>query len=166
MAKKKAARAVLKKGVGKGTKKALAKRGKQTREQVEKALKGPLRQPTLGGMPRVRNARLDKLAEAIGDCRDKANEAATDEKSFRAAALKEMHDKNISHWSHAGVDLIRVPGEDKLKVKTHKDGGSESGAGEGDGGELEPEGEGKEGAGEEGDRADADAGDFAESITQ
>jgi hypothetical protein len=81
-------------------------------------------------MPRVRNARLDKLAEGIGECRDAINQATIDEKSFRSAALKEMQDKNIQVWSHAGVDFIRVPGEDKLKVKTHKDGGSETGAGD------------------------------------
>jgi hypothetical protein len=106
-------------------------------------------------MPRVRNARLDKLAEAIGECRDVTNTAAIDEKSYRAAALKEMQDKRISHWSHGGVDFIRVPGEDKLKVKTHKDGGSETGSGP----DAEPEPDVDEGSYESANEIDQHEGD-------
>ena len=81
----------------------------------------------------MRNAKLDKYAESIGECRDAINSATTNEKHYRAAALKEMQAKSIQFWSHGGVDFIRVPGEDKLKVKTHKDGGSpETGEGEPD----------------------------------
>ena len=109
---------------------------KQSKNDVEKVLTAGsvrLKQPTLKGMPRVRNAKLDKYAESIGECRDAINSATTNEKHYRAAALKEMQAKSIQFWSHGGVDFIRVPGEDKLKVKTHKDGGSpETGEGEPD----------------------------------
>ena len=91
---------------------------------------GPLKQPALKGMPRIRNAKLDKYAESIGECRDAINSASVNEKHYRAAALKEMQAKAIQFWSHGGVDFIRVPGEDKLKVKTHKDGGSPETGGE------------------------------------
>lgn len=108
----------------------LIKKGKQGKKDIAKVLgSGPLRQPTLGGMPRVRNARLDKLAEAVGESRDAINDATRDIKGFRAAALKEMIEKNLSFWSHGGVDFIVTPGEPELKIKTHKGGSGETGAG-------------------------------------
>lgn len=88
-----------------------------------------LKQPALTGMPRVRNARLDKYAEAVGECRDAINDATREIKGFRAAALKEMLDKKVAFWSHGGVDFIVTPGEPELKIKTHKKGSSETGAG-------------------------------------
>lgn len=108
----------------------LVKGKKQSKADVAKVLgRGPLKQPTLGGMPRVRNARLDKLAEAVGESRDAINNATRDIKSFRAAALKEMIDKGLSFWSHGGVDFIVTPGAPELKIKTHKGGSGETGAG-------------------------------------
>ncbi len=124
---------------------------------VRRAVRKPLEQPTLPTM-RVRDARMDKLAEAIGHSRDQQNVAAADEKAYKAAALKVMQDKGYQFWSHAGVDLIRTPGEDKLKVKTHKDGGSaETGADEETGSEQpEFEHDGDEGGADEGGDAGGD----------
>lgn len=153
-----------KKANSKARKKAPAVRAGKGRVKaaVRKALKKQLRQPTLNGMPRVRNARLDKLAEAIGECRDTVNEKTLDEKGYRSAALKEMQDKNITHWSHAGVDFLRVPGEDKLKVKTHKDGGSETGSGDEDDEVDPPSREASEAVGDDHyDIDDPEAGDTA-----
>ena len=106
---------------------------RQSRKTVAKVLgKGPIRlkQPTLNGLPRVRNARLDKYAEAVGECRDSINEATREIKGYRAAALKEMLDKKFHFWSHGGVDFIVTPGEAVLKIKTSKRGSAETGAGE------------------------------------
>ena len=93
----------------------------------------PLKQPPLSGVPNLRNAKLDKYAEAVGECRDSINDATREIKGFRAAALKEMLEKKISFWSHGGVDFIVTPGEPQLKIKTHKAGSAETGVAEGDG---------------------------------
>jgi hypothetical protein len=116
-------------------KKAKATKKKQSKKAAKKILTdGPIRrtlkQPTLTGMPRVRNARLDKYAEAVGECRDKINDATREVKGYKAAALKVMLEKKLSFWSHGGVDFIVTPGDPVLKVKTHKEGSSETGAGE------------------------------------
>ena len=107
-----------------------------------------LKQPPLAGIPRLRNAKLDKYAEIVGECRDAINDATRRIKGFRAAALKEMLEKKTSFWSHGGVDFIVTPGEPALKIKTHKAGSSETGAAE-EAGEEEPSiGTPADGAGE------------------
>ena len=122
-------------------KKPKSMRMKQSRKAATKARPispiRPLKQPTLAGLPRVRNAKLDKYAEAVGECRDSINEATREIKGYKAAALKEMLAKKVAFWSHGGVDFIVMPGEPVLKVKTHKEGSSETGGGD----EDEPEGE-------------------------
>ena len=111
-------------------KKAKTKQSKKAAEKVLRA--GPLRQPSLAGMPRIRNTKLDKLAEAIGECRETINDRSREIKGYRAAALKEMLAKALNFWSHGGVDFIMTPGEPELKIKTHKAGSSETGAGDAD----------------------------------
>ena len=113
------------------------KKAKTARRQSRKAVaavlgKGPIRltQPTLQGLSRIRNAKLDKYAEAVGECRDMINDATREIKGYRAAALKEMLDKKFHFWSHGGVDFIVTPGEPVLKIKTSKRGSAETGAGE------------------------------------
>lgn len=112
----------------------MAKKMKTARgnEQAGRVRLKPLKQPTLAGIPRLRNAKLDTYAEAVGECRDSINEATREIKGYRAAALKEMLDKKMSFWSHGGVDFIVMPGEPALKIKTHKGGSAETGAGEAD----------------------------------
>ena len=100
--------------------------------KMTKKPNGGLKQPPLQGMPRVRNAKLDKYAEAVGEHRDAINEATREIKGYRAAALKEMLDKKIAFWSHGGVDFIVTPSEPTLKIKTHKAGSAETGGSEAD----------------------------------
>lgn len=117
-----------------------AKKARQSRKAVAAVLgTGPIRlkQPTLTGLPRIRNAKLDKYAEAVGECRDSINDATREIKGSRAAALKEVLDKKFNFWSHGGVDFIVTPGEPVLKIKTSKRGSAETGAGEAE--EAEPE---------------------------
>jgi hypothetical protein len=79
------------------------------------------RQQALAGMERVRSVELDEICESVGDGRDKKNKIAADEKDELRRAMKIMVAKNIHAYSHAGVRLVRVPGEEKLLVKKGKD---------------------------------------------
>jgi hypothetical protein len=103
-------------------------------------------------MERVRNKRLDNICEAIGDERDRKNKAQTEENSLIGTALQEMQRAKIQVYKHAGVELARVPGAEKLRVRLTKD------HGDADASDLEP---GEEGIddGEEEAEADADAQD-------
>ena len=111
----------------------MAKKAKQSKKSpldgvFINPVKRQLKQPTLNGMPRIRNAKLDKYAEAVGECRDSINDATREIKDYKAAALKEMLAKRLAFWSHGGVDFIVTLGEPALKVKTHKEGSSETGS--------------------------------------
>jgi hypothetical protein len=104
-------------------------------------------------MGKVRNHRLDNLAEAIAEDRQRMASARADEQGSIQAALREMKAKKLGAYKHAGVEFAFVPGEDKLRVRLTKDAEDSSQAFEasGDGGEDEaPEG---------GDLADDDSGD-------
>lgn len=68
-------------------------------------------------MEQVRNARLDRLCESIGDARDQINGLKTEEAADQQAALREMHDRNVTAYQHAGITLVRVPGEERILVK-------------------------------------------------
>lgn len=71
-------------------------------------------------MEQARHSKLDKLCVSIGDAREAANNAHTDEAAGRQAALNYMHDHELSVYKHAGIELVRVPGEDKLRVRLSK----------------------------------------------
>lgn len=79
------------------------------------------RQTALPGMGQVRNAKLDKLCENIGEARERKNEAIADEEGDSQAALRVMQDSKVDHYTHAGVELIRRHGADKLSIKLLKD---------------------------------------------
>lgn len=109
MAKKKAA-----------TRRVAPKRAAKPRAKAAKPKTRRARQPraqALPGMEQVRNARLDRLCESIGDARDSINNLRTEEGADQQAALREMHDKSIETYRHAGILLVRVPGEEKILVK-------------------------------------------------
>lgn len=69
------------------------------------------------------------------------NRARTDEQADIQAALTEMVAKGVPVYRHAKIELVRVPGAEKLRVRVTKE--------EGDAGaeDLEPPG-GEEPAGE------------------
>lgn len=79
------------------------------------------RQTALPGMGQVRNGKLDKLCENIGEARERKNMAVTDEEGDSQLALRVMQTGNIEHYTHAGVELIRRHGADKLSIKLLKD---------------------------------------------
>lgn len=114
---KPAARYNLKRGASAGTKKALATRKAGPRSQ------------TLPEMGQVRSTRLDNLCEAINEDRQAMNAAKGSEAGNIQAALREMQRATDKHpngrmvYKHGGVELARVPGADKLRVRLSKDDG-------------------------------------------
>lgn len=67
-------------------------------------------------MEQVRNAKLDRLCESIGEQRAIANRARLVEKSDQSAAVQVMQRDRVTIYQHAGVELVLVPGVDKLRV--------------------------------------------------
>ena len=86
-------------------------------------------------MEQVRNARLDNLCESIADQRRVMNAARQQEQADIQGALQEMQRKGVQTFRHGGVELARVPGAEKLRVRLTTEEGD---AGDGD---LEPAGE-------------------------
>ena len=74
-------------------------------------------------MEQARNTRLDNICEGIAEERSVMNKASIEEKSLIATALQEMHTKGITVYKRGGVELVRVPGVDKLRVRMTKDDG-------------------------------------------
>ena len=121
MAKKQKARAPKK---GKRAK-VTAKSPRQVRATAKAARsrpKGP-RSQALPGMEQVRNERLDGLCESIGDERERTNAAKTEEIGLKQSALQVMQRGDIHIYRHAGVELARVPGADKLRVRLRNEEG-------------------------------------------
>ena len=54
------------------------------------------------------------------------NKGRTDEKEDQRMALREMHDKGVTSYRYAGVELVRIPGEEKLRVRTSKEDATDS----------------------------------------
>jgi len=84
---------------------------------------GSARSEPLPGMEQLRNKRLDNLCESIAEHRERMNAARVEEQSDIVAALQEMQKKNIHTFKHNGVELARVPGAEKLRVRMTKDHG-------------------------------------------
>lgn len=80
-------------------------------------------------MEHVRNKRLDNLCESIAEHRAAKNDAAVGEQQDIAAALQVMQRDGVSVYRHARVELARVPGAEKLRVRLTKE--------EGDAGEAD-----------------------------
>jgi hypothetical protein len=103
----------------------------------------------------VRDRVLDRYCESIGDTRDQMNRLRQDEAADTSGALRRMQGQGTAHYIHAGVELTRVPGADKLRVRrtsaddaqelaTQEPAGEAGDGGEGmvDQGELHEEAEG------------------------
>jgi hypothetical protein len=88
-------------------------------------------------MEQVRNRRLDNICEAIGDARDQINAAKQEEQGSIQAALQVMQRDGVQVYRHARVELARIPGAEKLRVRMTKEEGDAGAA------DLEPAGEGE-----------------------
>jgi hypothetical protein len=72
---------------------------------------------------RIRNRRLDSICEIIAEERDRVNEARKEEVGLISSALDVMQKDGIQVYKHGGVELVRVPGAEKLRVRRVKDEG-------------------------------------------
>jgi hypothetical protein len=88
-------------------------KGKKPRE----AKRRPRQQPLIED---VRIKALDDICASISETREEINELKQTEagQEKNALALMRKHDK--TSWRHSGVELIRVPGEERLRVRTTK----------------------------------------------
>lgn len=71
--------------------------------------------------PETRIKSLDKLCEQISDTRAAVNRLRGDETDLERHAHKEMQAHQVMNYSAAGVELSRVPGDEKLRVRTSKE---------------------------------------------
>lgn len=93
-------------------------------KKAPKAKKAPkTRQPTLPAMAQVRDRTMDGYCEGIGDARALKNKAVQEEKGYIQGALNRMHKTGQTVYKHAGVEVVLVPGDDKLRVRLISDGG-------------------------------------------
>lgn len=86
----------------------------------------------LPGMRQPANARLEMLCQSLDTQRDIINNAKLIEKGDIAAALQEMTRRGYLSYKHSGIELIRVPGADKLRVHVVKEEGEMQAIGEAD----------------------------------
>lgn len=76
--------------------------------------------PLPGGLGKRIQA-LDDCAAALADIRDQMAELRADEAGQKRTALSLMRSHNKTAWRHAGVEMARVPGEEKLRVRKSKE---------------------------------------------
>jgi len=111
----------------------------------------------LPGFEQVRSAKLDNLCEGLHDCRGTMNDAKQEETGLIQAALQVMVQRGVSVYKHAGIELARVPGAEKLRVRVIKEQGDAGAA------DLEPPAEGDD----EGEpEQSVDAADAGEDVVQ
>jgi len=79
------------------------------------------RSQSLPGMGQVRDQRLDNLCESINDERAVMNAAKVEETRLIRSVLQRMHDRDVLIYVHAHLELVRVPGAEKLRVRVLKD---------------------------------------------
>jgi hypothetical protein len=72
-------------------------------------------------MERVRDSRLDDLCASIGEGRDAMAKLREEESGDLQAALSRMRARGLHTYQHAGVEMARVPGEEKLRVRTSRE---------------------------------------------
>lgn len=99
--------------------------GKQSKQQVATALAGALKKPQprprpLPGMENARISPLDNICQSIAETREQQNSLRQEEAGLETTALKLMRKHSKISWRHAGVELVRVPGEEKLRVRTSR----------------------------------------------
>lgn len=85
--------------------------------KTEKPEKTPKSKP-LPGMEQVIHTRLNELCEHISETRGQVNQLRGEDNDLCRHALAYMHDHKVRTYRFAGVELARVPGEEKLRVRT------------------------------------------------
>ena len=102
---------------------------RQTRREVEQVLRrGPVRRrvPTTAALPGMENIGdvpgLDVSCRRLHEIRDEMAELRASEAEEMQGALNLMRRANRTSYRQHGVELVRVPGEEKLRVRTSKAG--------------------------------------------
>jgi hypothetical protein len=72
-------------------------------------------------MEETRIVALDHAAESIAEVRSNMNRLRAEEAADMQQALRLMRQHGRTAYRHAGVELVRVPGEEKLRVRTSRD---------------------------------------------
>lgn len=80
------------------------------------------RSQTLPGMEQVTNRALNRVCEHISDVRREMNRARGEEKDLMNQAVTVMTDSKVSVYRFSGVELLLVPGDVHLRVRTLKEG--------------------------------------------
>lgn len=115
---------------------------KQTRKQQEAVLrKGPIRtrpkaQP-LPGMEDMRDREVDRLLSGIADERHTQNESKASEAGYIQALHARLKTLKQTAARGHGVEVVRVPGDEKLRVRLVK-GTEEQGADLAEPGDVDP----------------------------
>ena len=106
----------------KSKKAAKPKAAKKTTKKTAttKARHAKPRERALPGLEDARIKSLDEVCDSISECRASINELKGEEADLEKKALKEMHTHRKSSWRHAGVELVLIPGEERLRVRTTK----------------------------------------------
>jgi len=85
-------------------------------ESTEKPARGP-RSRTLPGLEETRLSSLDNICESIAESRSQMNKLRQEEQDDMNSALKLLRKHQRTSYRHNGVELARVPGEEKLRVR-------------------------------------------------
>lgn len=107
----------------KGAKKALTRSSKKKTapKKIKTKKAGPRSQP-LPGMEQVRDRVLDNACETIAEGRNEMAAGRAKEQEGTGIALQRLAKKpgDQRQYRHAGVELVFVPGMDKLRVRLSK----------------------------------------------
>lgn len=115
-------RAAKKKDAGKGTARSASAKGKASATRSKKAAnvrekhRGP-RDQSLPGMEQHPLEKLNSICTDIAETREAIAELQNTEAGNEQSALQLMRRHDRTSYQHAGVTLLRVPGEEKLQVK-------------------------------------------------
>lgn len=102
---------------------------KKAPPKAKKAAKAPLkaikrsaspRSQALPGMEQVRNRSLDRICEHISDVRHDLNRLRGEEKDLQGQAVRVMTGDKVAVYRHSGVEMVLVPGDVHLRVRTLK----------------------------------------------
>lgn len=72
-------------------------------------------------MEHLRIKPLDDICASISDTRGQQADLRAEEAGLEQTALHLMRKHNKTAWRAHGVELVRVPGEEKLRVRTSRD---------------------------------------------
>ena len=82
-------------------------------------------QEAIEGMEDVRYTDLDRACTRLGNIRRDKNELIQDEQAAMANVLKLLKAHERTSYKHKGVEVVLVPGDEKVRVRVDKAGGEQ-----------------------------------------